>query len=376
MMPAQSEVPLSVTFVVTSLHGGGAEAVGVSWMSELAARGHDVDVVLVSDKPVDEAIRERIHVLELGRAGGHGKKTKALRQHLRERRPDVVVGLQTYPNLLALSAIRGMKADAPALVVTEHNLITLGLPGSSPSHRVKIGLAKRWYRNADAVVSCSHPVSAEMVAGFHVAGNKAYTVPNPALAKVADRSLAAREPGVENGLSLVLACRLVPQKHPELAIAVAAELAARGIPVRVESYGGGPLSDALQRAADEANVELVLHGWVEDWFSDFAPNAVVLLPSHREGFGNVLVEAASRGIPSVALASALGVADAIIPGVTGELAASADPADVADAVVAASHVQFTGLDGWLERFGGEGSARRLETVLRHAIASRQGVAQK
>jgi glycosyltransferase involved in cell wall biosynthesis len=72
-----------------------------------------------------------------------------------------------------------------------------------------------------------------------------------------------------------------------------------------------------------------------------------------EGLGNVLIEAAATGIPSVASSRALGVADAIVPGITGELALTDDPQAYADAVLRAAPLQLNSpvdLGAWLERF--------------------------
>ena len=118
----------------------------------------------------------------------------------------------------------------------------------------------------------------------------------------------------EGPVELVLAGRLVPQKRPLLVIETAAELNAQGVRAVVSVFGDGPLLAAVTERAEALGVELRHHGWIEDWFEHCGGNAVLLLPSSREGFGNVLVEAAAMGIPSVAASEALGVADADRPG--------------------------------------------------------------
>ncbi|MBM3715667.1 MAG: glycosyltransferase family 4 protein, partial [Actinobacteria bacterium] len=208
---------------------------------------------------------------------------------------------------------------------------------------------------------------AEMNAAFGIPASRSLVVPNPAMAKVRERTPVPRVPGTAAGVQLVLACRLVPQKNPELALSVAEELVRRGIPTEVVSFGGGPLLAQMTAEAERRGVAFTSHGWVEDWISHFGPTSVVLLPSHREGLGNVLIEAAARGVPSVAISTALGVADAIIPGVTGELAASADPAAVADAVEEAAGLDVGGIDDWLDRFGADASATLLEKAVTRAV---------
>jgi glycosyltransferase involved in cell wall biosynthesis len=359
-----------VAFVVSSLHGGGAEAVGVAWMNWFADAGYDVSVVLVSDKPGSELIRDGITVHRDAARGSHPAKVRAVRDLIRSQRFDVLVALQTYPNLIAIAAAGGKGARRrdgaarPVVVVTEHNLISLGLPGSPLSHRAKVWLAKRWYRRADAVTSASHPVAAEMVSAF--GAHPSLVVPNPAMAKVVDRTPVPRVTGTERGIQLVLACRLVPQKSPHLALHTAQALRRRGIPTEVVSFGGGPLEAELRALAESLDVSFTTHGWVEDWFEHFADNSVVILPSHREGLGNVLIEAAARGVPTVAVSTALGVADAILPGVTGELALDDDPESIADAVERASHLTVAGIDGWLDRFTAEASGTLLEAAVRYA----------
>ncbi|MEU1971741.1 glycosyltransferase [Microbacterium sp. NPDC019599] len=363
--PESGTRPRRIAFVVTSMHGGGAEAVGVAWIAWFAQAGYEVSVLMVSDKPVLDGLAPSVRVREFGRVGGHFAKVRALRRAVQEDQFDAIVALQTYPNLLTVAATR-RRRGRPTVVLTEHNLISLGLPGSPLSHRAKVWLAKRWYRRADAVTSASHPVGAEMASAFNVPPSRSLVVPNPALAKVADRDPVRRIPGTADGIQLVLACRLVPQKSPHLALHAARALRDRGIDTEVVSFGGGPLQAELVALAAELGVRFTPHGWVEDWFSHFAPNSVVILPSYREGLGNVLVEAAARGVPAVAVSTALGVADAIIPGVTGELAFSDDPESIADAVEAASELTMEDVDSWLDRFTAESSSALLERAIAYA----------
>ncbi len=60
----------------------------------------------------------------------------------------------------------------------------------------------------------------------------------------------------------------------------------------------------------------------------------MLLPSRREGYGMVVVEAAARGTPSIVVAGEDNAATELIAeGVNGTIAARADPQEIADAIV-------------------------------------------
>ncbi|WP_243075661.1 glycosyltransferase [Microbacterium sp. SS28] len=354
---------LSVLFVIPSLHGGGAEFVARTWMGWLAERGHTVSVITTSGKDTTGYLPEGVQAYSVAKAKGHFGKARAVADLFRVTKADVAVSLQAHANLILLTAGELARDKAPKIIVSERNLVSLGLDGADLSHKVKIWFARKLYPRADHVIAISHPVAGELVAGFGVKGERMTVVANPATAKVASRARVEREPGIEAGLQIVLPCRLVVQKRPTLAIDTAAELAKRGITAEVVSFGGGPLLASMNDAAARTGVTFVDKGWVEDWFSHFAPNAVVLLPSNREGFGNVLVEAAAVGVPSVAVSGALGVADAIVPGITGELALTDDPSDLADAVVRASALGLEHIDAWLDRFSVDSSGRDLERVL-------------
>ncbi|WP_104198762.1 glycosyltransferase [Cryobacterium sp. Y29] len=387
-----------ILFVIPSLHGGGAEFVARTWMGWLADQGYEVAVVLTSAAVKPEYLPDGVASSSLSGQRGHLQKATALRRRLLDWHPDVAISLQAHPNLVLLTAARLMPARLrPRVLVSERNLVSLGLPGSNLAHRVKIWFAKRLYPWADHVIAISHPVAAEMIAAFGVRGDRITVVANPATAKLRGtrRGLGTtaahvqvggddgtelvepggttivarseRRPGSANGIQIVLACRLVAQKRPLLAIAAAAELARRGVVVEVVSFGGGPLLNDVQAAARQENVAFHHRGWVENWFDHFADNSVALLTSSREGFGNVLVEAAAAGYPSVAVSGALGVADAIVPGITGELALSAHPADLADAILRAVDLPLEHIEPWLARFSEEASGSALERVLLRVV---------
>jgi glycosyltransferase involved in cell wall biosynthesis len=123
-----------------------------------------------------------------------------------------------------------------------------------------------------------------------------------------------------------------------LAVAAMAQATERIEGLRGEFLGEGPERAAL----DEAIVAHGLQGIVTA--RGFAQTATVdaemrramcmLLTSRREGYGLVVVEAAARGTPSVAVAGEDNAAtELIVEGVNGTVAPRSDAESIADAIV-------------------------------------------
>lgn len=143
---------------------------------------------------------------------------------------------------------------------------------------------------------------------------------------------AAAEPLV------VFAGRHIPEKRAP-AVVPAVVLAARSIPgLHGRILGDGPERPAVLAAiADEAAEGIVeAPGFVsaEAVQADLSRALCLVLPSRREGYGLVVVEACSRGTPSVLVAEEDNAAAELIEdGVNGVIAASAAPEDLAAAIV-------------------------------------------
>lgn len=114
--------------------------------------------------------------------------------------------------------------------------------------------------------------------------------------------------------------RLVAHKHVERVIEAVAALSERH--VRLDIIGRGPDSDRLRRLIDQRGVgdRVTLHGFVDAATkADLLARACVhVCASEGEGWGQVVLEAAGAGVPTLAFDVA-GLRDSIRPGVTGWL---------------------------------------------------------
>ena len=114
--------------------------------------------------------------------------------------------------------------------------------------------------------------------------------------------------------------------------------AARVPGLRAVFYGDGPERARLLRAIDEDGVRGIVtapgFAPAETVDADLSRATCLLLPSRREGYGKVVVEAAARGTPSIVVSAEDNAATELIEdGVNGIVVERADAAAVADAIV-------------------------------------------
>jgi glycosyltransferase involved in cell wall biosynthesis len=136
---------------------------------------------------------------------------------------------------------------------------------------------------------------------------------------------------------VVFAGRHIPEKRVPAIVPAVAALRREDSEVRCVIFGDGPERGLVQ----ERIAQLGLKDWV------LAPGFVdtsevqrtlrragcMILPSRREGYGMIVIEAAAAGTPSVVVAGEDNAATELIEeGVNGFVAASASPEDLATAI--------------------------------------------
>ena len=172
--------------------------------------------------------------------------------------------------------------------------------------------------------------------------------------------------------TVVFAGRHIREKRADVLPAAIAE-ARRALPgLRCTIFGDGPDRPNVLAEINRLGMGSIVSapGFVaSDIVEDALGQALCLvLPSSREGYGLVVVEAARRGTPSIVVAGPDNAATELIEeGCNGFIAASAAPAEIAEAIVnvhrGAGELRAS-TAAWFERRGGELS---LDTSLRRVL---------
>jgi glycosyltransferase involved in cell wall biosynthesis len=149
---------------------------------------------------------------------------------------------------------------------------------------------------------------------------------------------AAPLPASQANPFVLFAGRLIPEKRVTVGVAAVALAARRIEGLRGVFYGDGPEREALHSAIAEHDAGAFISapgfGESEQVDADMSRAMCVLLPSEREGYGMVVVEASAQATPAVVVAAPDNAAVELVEeGVNGMIASSADPEAIAEAIV-------------------------------------------
>jgi glycosyltransferase involved in cell wall biosynthesis len=298
--------------------GGGSERYVERMAEGLARRGYDVIIQCAAHRnaPADEVVGG----VRFRRRGGRLTVYLWALVAIATMRADLVVDVQN-----GVPFFSRLVARCPVLVLVHHVhreqwRSVLGPVLGRLGWLVESRLAPRLYRK------CRYLTVSEMtrteLAQLGVDAARTTVVRNGL--DPAPRTRAERDADP----TLVLVGRLVPHKQVEHAIDAVARLAERWPKLRLEVVGDGWWLDNLRQHAELREVQdrVTLHGWVgeQDKHEIIARSWLHVCPSVKEGWGLAIMEAAGHGVPSIAYRAAGGVAESIVDGQTGLLAADFD----------------------------------------------------
>jgi glycosyltransferase involved in cell wall biosynthesis len=173
---------------------------------------------------------------------------------------------------------------------------------------------------------------------------------------------------------VLFAGRLIPEKRVTLGVAAVVGAAARVEGLQGVFYGDGPEREKLREAISEPGVRAIVSapGFVDAQLvdQDMRRALCMLLPSRREGYGMVVVEASAHATPSIVVAGEDNAATELVEeGVNGMVVASAEPADVAAAIVRVFEAGIELRQSTAAWFAENAERLSLESSLEQVLAS-------
>lgn len=326
---------MRICMVAASLAGGGAERALLDTAILLTERGHQVSVLTFEDERADAYVVPRdLARIALGVPGISGNRVRGIWNNLRrifrlrtevERlRPDVVVSYLTRTNIICLLALLG---TGRAVVATEHNVATLN---DAPMQRVWRMLRRLLYPWMAHVVVVSRGLARQYA---WLKADKLTAIYNilPATRGAEPEAFTFLSEGVRY---IVGMGRLEPEKGFDRLIR-AFHLVEEDCPGwKLLIVGEGSLRPELTRLITALGLEgrVELPGRVSNPRTLFRRCGMFALSSESEGFGLVLVEAMSAGLPVISFDCDFGPREIIKPDESGILVPEGDTQALARAI--------------------------------------------
>jgi glycosyltransferase involved in cell wall biosynthesis len=326
-----------IAFFIQDLRAGGAERNVARVVNGIAARGIEVDLVVVHRTgPFFDELDRRVNVFELPQARTV-TSVLGLKRYIESRRPVALLSSLTHTNVAAILANLAARPKT-TLAVIERNEISLNRQVKTGLVRVAYGLVPWLYPRADILAAVSGGVRDDLARTLRITPDRINVLYNPVVSDdIVNRSLSpVSHPWLDgHDIPVILGVgRLEPQKNFPLLIR-AVSLVLRQRPVRLIVLGEGVLRADLEQLAQSLGIsgQVSFPGFDSNPFRYMRRSSVYVLSSNWEGLPTTLIEAMACGAPVVATDCRSGPREILRNGKLGRLVPVDDVEALARAIV-------------------------------------------
>lgn len=230
-----------------------------------------------------------------------------------------IVAIQDGPIVLALlvNKIFRRKVKIIGWVQNNPNYLLVSVSG-----RVIYYLAKKLYNQLRLIISLSSGVLNEYKKLMNLVTQNSVVIPNISYLENINMNDSKMVEGKGTKIVNLVACgRLEKQKNYPIMLDIFAEVKKSFPKCKLHIIGNGSQKGILKNLAEKLNINdhINWYGFIKDPAEIMQKTDILLLTSTYEGFGNVIVEAMSLGLPVIAMDCPHGPAEIIIDGVNGIL---------------------------------------------------------
>jgi glycosyltransferase involved in cell wall biosynthesis len=327
---------MRITFLVSSLSGGGAEAVCVNVANGLAKRGWQVDLLVLhlNEAAYIDRLSSSVNLVNL-KAKRARYAAPALLWYFLKHKPKVLLVFKY--ELVDLSIILKFFFRLNLKIIARN--ISVYSESQAASKLSPIKKAIEWIfghsmTKIDCVINQSFAMEKDFLQVFPSLSNRSFVIHNPVAYHIEEyvRLNGIRE-NRDNNYVLCVG-RLEEVKGFHYAIEAFSMIAKKFPSLRLVFVGAGSLKESLQEISLKLNVadRVDFEGLQKDVIPYYEKASLTLLTSFYEGFPNVLIESIVLGTPIVSFDCPSGPREILEDGKWGKLVPARDVRALAEAI--------------------------------------------
>lgn len=298
--------PLKILFITSNLGGGGAERALVNLINKLNRNKFEPHLALFQkegefvDKLANDVPVYEIQPQDYGSIHRTWKRIFTIRKIVRNIKPDIIMSVLWQANAVVGLTDKLWNLNTN-LIFNEQNSPLSSLITDARQRKLW-PIAKRLYHQADLLIATSKGIALELKSETGTSADKIKVVYNPIdidSSKFTPKSRISKNN--QDSFKILAIGRLTPQKNFSMLLKTCA-IVLKTHNITLIVLGEGPERENLELLSRNLNISSRVNflGFVPEPQVYYSQADIFALTSIHEGFGNVIVEAMSMGIPVIA----------------------------------------------------------------------------